>query len=87
MPGFAYVIAMPLPLPAYLADTGQMATDGFELMDGCRDTFFKSGGGYACPPSRYAARISGRASNSAPVPAMVMEPFTSTYPLCASRSA
>ncbi|PPQ28297.1 MFS transporter [Rhodopila globiformis] len=32
----------------------------------------------ACPPSRYAARISGRASSSAPVPAMVIAPFTST---------
>ncbi len=32
----------------------------------------------ACPPSRYAALISGRDSNSAPVPAMVIDPFTST---------
>lgn len=32
----------------------------------------------ACPPSRYAARISGRASRSAPVPAMVIDPLTNT---------
>ena len=33
---------------------------------------------YQWPPSRYAARISGRASNSAPVPAIVMTPLTKT---------
>lgn len=32
----------------------------------------------ACPPSRYAALISGRANRSEPEPAMVMEPLTST---------
>lgn len=34
--------------------------------------------GQACPPSRYAALISGRANSSEPDPAMVMEPLTST---------